>query len=177
MDKKIKIFIICAVFAMISSCKNHTLSLYDEQNSGEPKVKKIEFSKFTVKIKNKDNNSNWTDLGTLVVEKVEDGIETGLNNDNQGGGHTSTFFSLEEKEINNFIKAMTEDGSFKTSLYYGYNDEESDENVIKNKEIKTKIEKINDTEYIIFLGDKIKNSENKIAEYAIPLEELKKNLK
>ncbi|MDK7384226.1 Erp family outer-surface lipoprotein, partial [Borreliella burgdorferi] len=65
----------------------------------------------------------------------------------------------------------------KTSLYYGYKDEQSNANGIQNKEIITKIEKIGESEYITFLGDKIKNSENKIAEYAIPLEELKKNLK
>ncbi|AAF07624.2 regulator [Borreliella burgdorferi] len=173
MNKKMKMFIICAVFILIGACKIHTS--YDEQSNGEVKVKKIEFSEFTVKIKNKNNSNNWADLGDLVVRKEKDGIETGLN----AGGHSATFFSLEEEEINNFIKAMTEGGSFKTSLYYGYNDEESDKNVIKNKEIKTKIEKINDTEYITFLGDKINNSAggDKIAEYAISLEELKRNLK
>ncbi|WP_418905989.1 Erp family outer-surface lipoprotein [Borreliella carolinensis] len=188
MDKKIKIFIIYIVFVLISSCKNHTLydgqsndeinhTLYDQQNSGEPKVKKIEFSKFTVKIKNKDNNSNWKDLGTLVVIKEKDGIETGLNNDNQGGGHASTFFSLEEEEVNNFVKAMTKGGTFKASLYYGYKNEQSTTNGIKNKDIITKIEKIDESEYITFLGDKIKNSADKVAEYAISLGELKKNLK
>ncbi|MBB6208565.1 Erp family outer-surface lipoprotein [Borreliella lanei] len=199
-----KILIICSIFALISSCKNHALSLYDEQNSGEPKVKKVEFSEFTVnalslydeqnsgeskvkkvefseftvKIKNKkDNNGNWTDLGTLVVEKEEYGIATGLNNDNQGGGYSSTFFSLEESEVNNFVKAMTEGGSFKTSLYYGYKGEQNNASGVQNKEIKTKIEKIDGSEYITFSGDKIENSGDKTAAYAISLEELKKNLK
>ncbi|ACN55380.1 Erp family outer-surface lipoprotein [Borreliella burgdorferi] len=190
MNKKMKMFIVCAVFILIGACKIHTSydeqsggeinhTLYDEQSNGELKLKKIEFSKFTVKIKNKDNNSNWTDLGTLVVEKVEDGIVTGLNNDKQGGGHSSTFFSLKESEVNNFIKAMTKGGSFKTSLYYGYKDEQSSANGIQNKEIITKIESINGAEHIAFLGDKINNGVggDKTAEYAIPLEVLKKNLK
>ncbi|WP_187983579.1 Erp family outer-surface lipoprotein [Borreliella bavariensis] len=172
MDKKIKMFIICAVFALISSCENFTGSL-----SGQVSSDTIKFSEFTVKIKNKDTNSSWTDLGTLVIRKEGDRIATGLNNDDQGGGHTATFFSLEESEINNFVKAMTEGGSFKTSLYYGYNDEQSSENGINNKEIKTKIETINGSEYIAFLGDKIKTSGDKNAEYAISLEELRKNLK
>ncbi len=72
---------------------------------------------------------------------------------------------------------MTEGGSFKTSLYYGYKEEQSVINGIQNKEIITKIEKIDGTEYITFSGDKIKNSGDKVAEYAISLEELKKNLK
>ncbi|MCD2318791.1 Erp family outer-surface lipoprotein [Borreliella burgdorferi] len=179
-----KMFIVCAVFALISSCKIHTLSMYDEQSNnelkvkqsnGEVKVKKIEFSEFTVKIKyKKDNSSNWEDLGTLVVRKEVDGIDTGLN----VGGHSATFFSLEESEVNNFIKAMTKGGTFKTSLYYGYKEEQSGENGIQNKEIITKIEKIDDFEYITFLGDKIKgDSGDKTAAYAISLEELKKNLK
>nr|2M4F_A Chain A, Outer surface protein E [Borreliella burgdorferi N40]4J38_A Chain A, Outer surface protein E [Borreliella burgdorferi N40] len=146
---------------------------YDEQSSGESKVKKIEFSKFTVKIKNKDKSGNWTDLGDLVVRKEENGIDTGLN----AGGHSATFFSLEEEVVNNFVKVMTEGGSFKTSLYYGYKEEQSVINGIQNKEIITKIEKIDGTEYITFSGDKIKNSGDKVAEYAISLEELKKNLK
>ncbi|MCD2309531.1 Erp family outer-surface lipoprotein [Borreliella burgdorferi] len=178
-----KMFIVCAVFALISSCKIHTLSIYDEQSNnelkvkqsnGEVKVKKIEFSEFTVKIKyKKDNSSNWEDLGTLVVRKEVDGIDTGLN----VGGHSATFFSLEESEVNNFIKAMTKGGTFKTSLYYGYKEEQSGENGIQNKEIITKIEKIDDFEYITFLGDKIKDSGDKVVEYAILLEDLKKNLK
>ncbi|WP_421115140.1 Erp family outer-surface lipoprotein (plasmid) [Borreliella andersonii] len=213
MNKTIKMFIICAVFTTISSCKNDArdkdlkkqikrfldtkkeelfggleklevevqpkdeeLMQADEQSNG-----KIKFSKFKVNIKNKDNKSNWTDLGTLVVEKVEYGIATGLNNDKQGGGHSSTFFSLEEEEVNNFVKAMTEGGSFKTSLYYGYKYEQSDEKGIQNKEIITKIEDINCSKHITFSGDKIaKNEEDdkdRIAEYAISLEELKENLK
>nr|5NBQ_G Chain G, Outer surface protein E [Borreliella burgdorferi]5NBQ_I Chain I, Outer surface protein E [Borreliella burgdorferi] len=129
-------------------------------------------SKFTVKIKNKDKSGNWTDLGDLVVRKEENGIDTGLN----AGGHSATFFSLEEEVVNNFVKVMTEGGSFKTSLYYGYKEEQSVINGIQNKEIITKIEKIDGTEYITFSGDKIKNSGDKVAEYAISLEELKKNL-
>ncbi|WP_215540946.1 Erp family outer-surface lipoprotein [Borreliella bavariensis] len=173
MDKKIKMFIVCAVFALISSCGNFTSSLGEQVSSDT-----IKFSEFTVNIKNKDtNSSNWSDLGTLVIRKEVDGIATGLNNDDQGGGHTATFFSLEESEINNFVKAMTEGGSFKTSLYYGYKDEQSSENGINNKEIKTKIETINGSKYIAFLGDKIKDSGDKNAEYAILLEDLKKNLK
>ncbi|MCD2413819.1 Erp family outer-surface lipoprotein [Borreliella burgdorferi] len=171
MNKKMKMFIVYAVFILIGACKIHTS--YDEQSSGEPKVKKIEFSKFTVKIKNKDKSGNWTDLGDLVVRKEENGIDTGLN----AGGHSATFFSLEEEVVNNFVKVMTEGGSFKTSLYYGYKEEQSVINGIQNKEIITKIEKIDGTEYITFSGDKIKNSGDKVAEYAISLEELKKNLK
>ncbi len=186
MNKKMKMFIVCAVFILIGACKIHTSydeqssgeinhTLYDEQSNGELKLKKIEFSKFTVKIKNKDNNSNWTDLGTLVVRKEENGIDTGLN----AGGHSATFFSLKESEVNNFIKAMTKGGSFKTSLYYGYKYEQSSANGIQNKEIITKIESINGAEHIAFLGDKINNGVggDKTAEYAIPLEVLKKNLK
>ncbi|WP_418906052.1 Erp family outer-surface lipoprotein [Borreliella carolinensis] len=213
-------FIICAVFVLISSCKNYAsdkdeksleqdleekvegfldtkkeelvggfekpgaeIQLKDEelmQADGQSNGK-IKFSKFTVKIKNKDSNNNWEDLGILVVEREEYGIATGLNNDAQGGGHTSTFFSLEESEVDNFVKAMTEGGTFKASLYYGYNNEQSTTNGIKNKDVKTKIEKIGEPEYITFSGDKIaKNEEDdkdRIAEYAIPLEELKKNLK
>ncbi|WP_417903092.1 Erp family outer-surface lipoprotein (plasmid) [Borreliella andersonii] len=157
--------------------KDEELMQVDEQSNGELKVKKIEFSKFTVKIRNKDNGS-WTDLGSLVVEKEEYGIATGLNNDNQGGGHTATFFSLEKPEVNNFVKAMTEGGSFKASLYYGYKNEQSNTaDGIQNKEIKTKIEKIDGVEHITFSGDKIKDPGDQIAEYAIPLEELKNNLK
>ncbi|MCD2319736.1 regulator [Borreliella burgdorferi] len=187
MNKKMKMFIVCAVFILIGACKIHTSydeqssgeinhTLYDEQNNGELKLKKIEFSEFTVKIKNKDTSSNWTDLGTLVVRKEENGIATGLNVD---PGYTSTFFSLKEEEVNNFIKAMTEGGPFKTSLYYGYKDEQSNANGIQNKEIITKIEIINGAEHIAFLGDKVNNGVggDKTAEYAIPLEVLKKNLK
>ncbi|XOU12985.1 Erp family outer-surface lipoprotein (plasmid) [Borreliella americana] len=174
MNKNInkKMFIICAIFvALISSCKNHTS--YDGQSSDESEGKNIEFSEFTVKIKHKDTSgSNWTDLGTVVVRKERNGIETGLNVD---PGYTATFFTLEEAEVGNFVKAMTEGGSFKASLYYGYKDEQSVAKGIKDKEIKTKIEKISDSEYIAFSGDKTK--ENKTAEYAILLEELKKNLK
>ncbi|WP_418906426.1 Erp family outer-surface lipoprotein (plasmid) [Borreliella tanukii] len=180
-----KRFIVCTIFVLMFACKSHIS--YDVQSNSETKVKKIEFLDFTVKIKNKDAGSgNWTDLGTLVIRKEENGIEAGLNNVDQGGGHSSTFFSLEEAEINNFVKAMTEGGLFKTSLYYGYKNEQSDANGIKNKEIITKIEKINGSEYITFSGDKIvKNEEDeededlgdRTAEYAISLEELKKNLK
>ncbi|ACN92383.1 Erp family outer-surface lipoprotein [Borreliella burgdorferi] len=217
MNKIMKNLIICAVFAMISSCKNYAndkdeksleqnlkgkakgfldtkkeelvggfgklgaeIQLKDEelmQADGQSNGK-IKFSKFTVKIKNKDSSNNWADLGTLVVEREEDGIATGLNNDAHGGGHTATFFSLEEEEVNNFVKAMIEGGSFKTDEYYGYRKEQSNlDNGTSNKEIITKIEKIDGTEYITFLGDKIKNSGDKVAEYAISLEELKKNLK
>ncbi|WP_418885437.1 Erp family outer-surface lipoprotein [Borreliella carolinensis] len=208
MDKIMKILIICAVFALISSCKNFTsgkdikknaeekvqgfvdkilnskvsevVKKYDEQSGGESKVKKIEFSRFTVKIKNKDSSNNWEDLGTLVIQKEEDGIATGLNNDAHGGGHTATFFSLEEEEVNSFVKAMTEGGLFKTSFYFGYKEYYDDQrliNGIQNKEIITKIESINGIEHITFSGDKMKDSENKVAKYAIPLESLKKNLK
>ncbi|AXK69970.1 OspE-related lipoprotein (plasmid) [Borreliella burgdorferi] len=90
-------------------------------------------------------------MGTLVVEREEDGIATGLNNDAHGGGHTATFFSLEEEEVNNFVKAMIEGGSFKTDEYYGYRKEQSNlDNGTSNKEIITKIEKIDGTEYITF---------------------------
>ncbi|MCD2332779.1 Erp family outer-surface lipoprotein [Borreliella americana] len=169
----IKMFIICAIFvALISSCKNHTS--YDGQSSDESEVKNIKFSEFTVKIKNKDTSgSNWTDLGTVVVRKERNGIETGLN---VNPGYTATFFTLEEAEVANFIKAMTEGGSFKASLYYGYKDEQNVANSTKNKEIKTKIENIDGSQYITFLGDN-KTTGGKIAQYAIPLEELKKNLK
>ncbi|PRR07341.1 regulator [Borreliella burgdorferi] len=211
MNKKMKMFIVCAVFILIGACKIHTSydeqsngeinhtsydeqsngeinhtsydeqsngeinhTLYDEQSNGELKLKKIEFSKFTVKIKNKDNNSNWTDLGDLVVRKEENGIDTGLN----AGGHSATFFSLKESEVNNFVKAMTEGGSFKTDEYYGYGKEQSNlDNGTSNKEIITKIEKIDGTKYITFSGNKIKDSGDKVAEYAILLEDLKKNLK
>ncbi|XPC98041.1 Erp family outer-surface lipoprotein (plasmid) [Borreliella japonica] len=170
MNEKIKMFIACVVFALLSSCENFTSSL-----SGQVSSDTIKFSEFTVKIKNKDtNSSNWSDLGTLVIRKEVDGIATGLN---VGRGYSSSFFSLEESEVNSFVKAMTGGGSFKTSLYYGYNNEQSDEKGIQNKEIITKIEKVNGSEYIIFSGDKIKDSGDKTAEYAISLEELKKNLK
>ncbi|OJH14463.1 regulator (plasmid) [Borreliella bissettiae] len=174
MNGKMRMLIICAVFTLISSCENHALSIYDEQSSDESKAKKVEFSEFTVNIKNKDNSGNWGDLGTLVVRKEEDGVETGLN---VGIGYTATFFSLEEAEVNNFVKAMTEGGLFKASLYYGYKNEQNATSGIQNKEIITKIEKINNSKYITFLGDKIKDSGDKVAEYAILLEDLKKNLK
>ncbi|WP_418909536.1 Erp family outer-surface lipoprotein (plasmid) [Borreliella sinica] len=177
-----KMLIICAVFALISSCKNFTsTSSSSEQSSLREQVSsnEIKFSEFTVKIKNKDNSGNWTDLGDLVVRKEERrkgeyGIATGLN----AGGHSSTFFEVEESEVNNFVKAMTEGGTFKTSFYYGYNNEQGHTSGIQNKQIITKIEKIDNSEYITFSGDKIKgDSGDKTAEYAIPLEELKKNLK
>ncbi len=171
-------FIICAIFTLISSCKNYVSSLSEQGGlqsglSGQASSDTIKFSEFTVKIKNKDTNSSWTDLGTLVIRKEQYGVEAGLN----AGGHSATFFSLEELEVNNFVKAMTKGGSFKTSLYYGHNNEQSVTSGIKNKKIITKIEKINGSEYITFSGDKIKDSGDKTAEYAIPLEELKKNLK
>ncbi|MBB6043632.1 Erp family outer-surface lipoprotein [Borreliella yangtzensis] len=177
MNKKVIMFIICAVFAVISSCENFT-STSTSSTSEQINSKTIEFTKFTVKIKNKDNGGNWTDLGDLVVEKEERkkgeyGIATGLN----AGGHSATFFEVEESEVNNFVKAMTEGGAFKASLYYGYNNEQSDASGLKDKEIITKIEKIDNSEYITFSGDKIKNSGDKTAGYAISLEELKKNLK
>ncbi|WP_215540070.1 Erp family outer-surface lipoprotein [Borreliella bavariensis] len=184
MDKKIKMFIICAVFALISSCGNFTGSLSEQSGlSGQVSSDTIKFSEFTVNIKNKDNSGNWCDLGTLVIRKEVDGIATGLNNDD---GHSATFFSLEESEVNNFVKAMTEGGSFKTSLYYGYKAEQNSTSGIQDKQIITKIETINGSEYITFSGDKIvkdeedeeeEDIEDKTAEYAIPLEELKKNLK
>ncbi|ACN53073.1 Erp family outer-surface lipoprotein [Borreliella valaisiana] len=169
-----KMFIICSVFSLIISCENFTsrlseqgrLSEQDISLRGQVSSDTIKFSEFTVKIKNKDTNSSWIDLGVLVIRKEIDGIETGLN----AKGHSATFFSLEELEVNNFVKAMTEGGSFKTNLYYGYKDEQSITNGIKDKNIITKIENINGSEHITFLGDKT-------AEYAIPLEELKKNLK
>ncbi|WP_210362476.1 Erp family outer-surface lipoprotein [Borreliella garinii] len=172
-------FFICAVFTLISSCKNYASSLSEQGGlqgslSGQASSDTIKFSEFTVKIKNKDTNSSWTDLGTLAIRKEQDGVETGLN----ARGHSATFFSLEESEVNNFVKAMIEGGSFKTSLYYGYKTEQSVTSGIKNKEIITKIEKINGSEYITFSGDKTNNGAgDKTAEYAIPLEELKKNLK
>ncbi len=154
MNKKMKMFVICAVFALISSCGKFTTSLSEQDSLSEQgglseqvSSDTIKFSEFTVKIKNKDNSNNWTDFGILVIRKEEDGIGTGLN---VGQGYTATFFSLEESEVNNFVKAMTHGGSFKTSLYYGYNDEQSDENGVNNKEIITKIEKINDSEHITF---------------------------
>ncbi|ACN93325.1 outer surface protein E (plasmid) [Borreliella finlandensis] len=171
-----KMFIICAVFVLISSCGNFRSSLSDQGGlSGQASSDTIKFSEFTVNIKNKkDNNGDWSNLGTLVIRKEEDGIETGLN----VGGHSATFFSLEESEVNNFVKAMTEGGAFKVSLYYGYKNEESVTNGIENKQIITKIETINGSEHITFLGDKTNNGAGyKIAKYAILLEELKKNLK
>ncbi|MBB6043641.1 Erp family outer-surface lipoprotein (plasmid) [Borreliella yangtzensis] len=181
MNKKIKMFIIYTVFVLIISCENFT-STSTNSTSEQISSKTIEFTEFTVKIKNKDNSGNWTDLGDLVVEKEERkkgeyGIATGLN----AGGHSATFFKVEESEVNNFVKAMTEGGSFKSSLYYGYGDEQSNTSSgIQDKEIITKIEKIDNSEYITFSGDKIKkdnNSGDKTAGYAISLEELKKNLK
>ncbi|ABH02381.1 borrelia outer surface E family protein (plasmid) [Borreliella afzelii PKo] len=182
MNGKMRMFIICAVFALISSCGKFTTSLSEQDSLSEQgglseqvSSDTIKFSEFTVKIKNKDNSNNWTDFGILVIRKEEDGIGTGLN---VSQGYTATFFSLEELEVNNFVKAMTEGGSFKTSLYYGYKTEQSFTSGIQNKEIITKIEKINDSEHITFLGDKTNNgSGDKTAEYAISLEELKKNLK
>ncbi|WP_215535823.1 Erp family outer-surface lipoprotein [Borreliella bavariensis] len=175
MNKKIKMFIICAIFVLISSCGNFTSSLSEQGGlSGQVSVDTIKFSEFTVNIKYKNTSNNWADLGTLVVRKEEDGIETGLNVigniDGQLRGHSATFFCIEESEVNNFIKAMTNGGSFKTSLYYGDKYEQSSKEGIKDKEIITKIENINNSEHITFLGDKT-------AEYAIPLEELKKNFK
>ncbi|WP_215538017.1 Erp family outer-surface lipoprotein [Borreliella bavariensis] len=181
MNKKMKMFIVCVVFALISSCGNFTSSLSDQGSLSEQgglgeqvSSDKIKFTEFTVNIKYKNTSNNWVDLGTLVVRKEEDGIETGLNVigtiDGQVRGHSSTFFCIEESEVNNFVKAMTNGGSFKTSLYYGDKYEQSSKEGIKDKEIITKIENINNSEHITFLGDKA-------AEYAIPLEELKKNLK
>ncbi|WP_215538938.1 Erp family outer-surface lipoprotein [Borreliella bavariensis] len=169
-----KMFIICVVFALISSCENFTSRLSEQGRlSEQASSDTIKFSEFTVKIKSKDTNSGWTDLGTLVVRKEKDGVAAGLN----AGGHSATFFSLEELEVNNFVKAMTHGGSFRTSLYYGYKNEQSSEKGIQNKQIITMILEIDGSEYIIFSGDKIKNSGDKTAEYVIPLEELKKNLK
>ncbi|WP_419255406.1 Erp family outer-surface lipoprotein [Borreliella afzelii] len=189
MNKKMKMFIICVVFSLISSCGKFTgkvseQDILSEQGGLSEQVSSdtIKFSEFTVKIKyKKDNGGDWSDLGTLVIRKEGDGIETGLNVigtiDGQVRGHSSTFFCIEKSEVNNFVNAMTEGGSFKTSLYYGDSKEQSNANGIKNKEIKTKIEKINEAEYITFSGDKIKDQEDKNAEYAILLEDLKKNLK
>ncbi|WP_215535903.1 Erp family outer-surface lipoprotein [Borreliella bavariensis] len=178
MNKKMRMFIICAVFALIISCGNFTSSLSDQGGlSGQASSDTIKFSEFTVKIKNKDNSSNWSDLGVLVIRKEGDGIATGLNNDDKGGGHTASFFLLEESEVNNFVKAMIHGGSFRTSLYYGYKNEQSGEKGIQNKQIITMILEIDGSEYIIFSGDKIKDLGDKTAEYAISLEELKKNLK
>uniref|UniRef100_UPI00359C75D1 Erp family outer-surface lipoprotein n=1 Tax=Borreliella afzelii TaxID=29518 RepID=UPI00359C75D1 len=195
MNKKMKMFIICLVFALFSSCGNFTSSLSEQDSLSEQgslgeqvSSDKIKFTKFTVNIKYKNTSNNWVDLGTLVVIKEEDGIETGLNVigtiDGQVRGHSSTFFCIEKSEVNNFVNAMTEGGSFKTSLYYGDSKEQSAANGVNNKEIITKIEKINNSEHITFSGDKIvkneedeEDEEDKTAEYAIPLEELKKNLK
>ncbi|WP_420025500.1 Erp family outer-surface lipoprotein (plasmid) [Borreliella yangtzensis] len=158
-----KMFIIVAVLILISSCENFTSkSSLSEQVS----IDKIEFSEFTVNIKyKKDNSGNWTDLGTLIVRKEEGGIATGLNNDNEGGGHTATLFSLEESEVNNFVNAMTKGGAFNADYYYGYQEGED----YKSKNIETKIETINGSQFITFLG---KNNS-----YAISLDELKNNLK
>ncbi|WP_215536103.1 Erp family outer-surface lipoprotein [Borreliella bavariensis] len=181
MNKKIKMFIICIIFVLLSSCGNFTSSLSEQGRLSEQgglgeqvSIDTIKFSEFTVNIKNKDNSGNWCDLGTLVIRKEEGGIDTGLN---VGQGYTATFFSLEESEVNNFVKAMTEGGSFKTSLYYGYKTEQNSTSGIQDKQIITKIETINGSKYIAFLGDKIKGSGDKNAEYAILLKDLKKNLK
>ncbi|WP_424632681.1 Erp family outer-surface lipoprotein [Borreliella lusitaniae] len=188
-----KMFIICALFVLISSCKNDESSLSEQgglseqdslskQNSLSKQGRRyaIKISEFSVKIKNKDANSSWKDLGTLLMQK-EEGKEglilVGLVKDAVRGGHNATFFLLEPSEINNFLKAMIKGGSFKTGMYYGYSDEESVINGIKHKEIITKIETINGSQHITFSGGKIKDSPNRTAEYAIPLEEFKKNLK
>ncbi|WP_210365624.1 Erp family outer-surface lipoprotein, partial [Borreliella valaisiana] len=82
-----KMFIICVVYVLISSCANFTSRLSKQGSLSEQGLVSeqvsddtIKFSKFTVKIKNKDNSSNWINLGTLVIEKEKDGIATGLNN-------------------------------------------------------------------------------------------------
>ncbi|WP_424632757.1 Erp family outer-surface lipoprotein [Borreliella lusitaniae] len=188
-----KMFIICVLFVLISSCKNDESSLSEQgglseqdslskQNSLSKQGRSytIKFSEFSVKIKHKDANSSWKDLGTLLMQK-EEGKEglilVGLVKDAVGGGHNATFFLLEPSEINNFLKAMIKGGSFKTGMYYGYSDELNVANGIKHKEIITKIETINGAQHITFSGGKIKDSPNRNAEYAIPLEEFKKNLK
>lgn len=167
MNKKMRMFIACAVFVLIISCENFTSSSSEHGSLSEQvSSDTIKFSEFTVKIKYKKGNSgNWTDLGTLVIRKEEYGIATGLNNDNEGGGHTATLFSLEESEVNNFVNAMTRGGSFNADYYYGYQEGEN----YKSKNIETKIETINGSQFITFFG--------KDNSYAILLEELKKNLK
>ncbi|WP_418905048.1 Erp family outer-surface lipoprotein [Borreliella lusitaniae] len=171
-------FIICLLFVLLSSCKTDESSLSEQESlSKQGRSYAIKFSEFSVKIKNKDANSSWTDLGTLLMQKEENGISVGLNNNYQGGGHSATFFLIESSEINNFLKAMIEGGSFETGMYYGYKDEESVIKGIKNKDIITKIETINGSQHITFLGGKKKGSPGRTAEYAILLEEFKKNLK
>ncbi|WP_417861670.1 Erp family outer-surface lipoprotein [Borreliella andersonii] len=163
-----KIFIVCAIFVLISSSKEFVSNLSEKVCSDTGK-----FYRFTVKIKNKDTSGNWIDLGILFILKEKDGIRLVLRDEY----YEITFFYLKESEVNNFVKAMTESGSFKARLYYGHISEHSCTNGgIKNKEIITKIENINGSEYITFLGDKIRNSKNETAAYAIPLEELKINL-
>ncbi len=217
-------FVIYFVFALIIACENFKSILNKQGNLNEQgslneqgdlneqsnlneqgnlneqdSSDKIEISEFTVKIKDKNTGGHWIDLGTLVVRKEENGIATGLNTYTPRGGHSATFFSIEESEVSNFVKAMTENGSFVSSLYYGYGEENSLYGY--SKTITTKIEEIDHSKYITFSGDRIKdsgckideytmpledikNSEDeikdsgcKIAEYAIPLEDLKKNLK
>ncbi|QMU99821.1 regulator (plasmid) [Borrelia sp. A-FGy1] len=124
--------------------------------------RKIEFTEFSVGIKHK-RDSNWQDLGTLVIRRESSGVETGLN----AGGHSAGFFDVEEKEVNSFLEAMTKGGSFDVVNYYGY--QEGIEGSPISKKIETKIETIDNATYVTFVG--------KSSSYAIPLDEFKKHLK
>ncbi|MBB6213884.1 Erp family outer-surface lipoprotein (plasmid) [Borreliella californiensis] len=124
-------------------------------------IKTDEFFDFNVNIKYKKTNiGNWIDLGTLNLIKEEYGIVTDLN----AGGHTARLFSLKESEINNFVNSMIRGGAFNAD-YYGYQEGEG----YRSKNIETKIETINGSQFITFLG--------RDNAYAILLEEFKMNLK
>ncbi len=128
---------------------------------GYLRIKTDEFFDFNVYIKYKKTNiGNWIDLGTLDLIKEEYSIVTDLN----VGGHTARLFSVKESEINNFVNSMIRGGAFNAD-YYGY--QEGEDYKIKN--IETKIETINDSQFITFLG--------RDNTYAILLEEFKMNLK
>ncbi|WP_418453714.1 Erp family outer-surface lipoprotein [Borreliella bissettiae] len=124
-------------------------------------IKTDEFFDFNVNIKYKKTNiGNWIDLGTLNLIKEEYGIVTDLN----AGGHTARLFSLKESEINNFVNSMIRGGAFNAD-YYGYQEGED----YRSKNIETKIETINGSQFITFLG--------RDNAYAILLDEFKMNLK
>ncbi|WP_419260173.1 ERF family protein [Borreliella afzelii] len=124
-----------------------------------------EFFDFTVNIKYKKRNiGDWVDLGTLDIRKEEYVIVTNLN----AGRHAVTLFSLEESEINNFVNSMIKGGAFKANYYYGYQEGEYGE-YYANKNIETKIETINGSQFITFFG--------KTNSYAILLDEFKMNFK
>ncbi|WP_418905849.1 ERF family protein [Borreliella japonica] len=128
-------------------------------------IRSDEFFNFTVNIKYKKRNiGDWIDLGTLDVIKEEYVIVTNLN----AGRHAAKLFSLEESEINNFVNSMIKGGAFKANYYYGYQEVEYGE-YYENKNIETKIETIDGSQFITFLG--------KSNSYAILLDEFKKNFK